>query len=199
MATGAWDIHMKITLIWIIAIVAVTTFVIAEHSDSTDATTNSDDHADGTSWNYDPSTKILTISGNGPMEDYSSTTAPWADIKSDIETIMIMDSVTSVGAGAFKDCSSLKTVNLPNSVTTIGENAFYNCGSLSKVEFGDSLTSVGDYAFANCTSLVLINLPNTIRSIGFCAFYVCPSLTTVHLSESLESLGEAAFYECSAL
>ena len=38
--------------------------------------------------------------------------------------------VTSIGEGAFCDCSSLKSVSIPNSVTSIGEGAFNLCNSL---------------------------------------------------------------------
>ena len=33
--------------------------------------------------------------------------------------------VTSIGWGAFENCTSLTSIKIPNSVTSIGENAFY--------------------------------------------------------------------------
>ena len=42
-------------------------------------------------------------------------------------------SVTSIGSGAFRDCSSLTSVDIPNSVTMIGESAFYNCDGLTSI------------------------------------------------------------------
>ena len=39
----------------------------------------------------------------------------------------IPDSVTSIGNGAFYDCSSLRSVVIPDSVTSIGERAFEDC------------------------------------------------------------------------
>ena len=43
------------------------------------------------------------------------------------------DDVTTIGAWAFRHCTSLTSVNIPNSVTTIGELAFYECTSLKYV------------------------------------------------------------------
>ena len=50
-----------------------------------------------------------------------------------LKTITIPNSVTSIGDGAFKWCSSLKSVTIPNSVTSIGEDAFDGCYNLKKV------------------------------------------------------------------
>lgn len=43
-----------------------------------------------------------------------------------IETISIGDSITYIGEGAFKNCTSLRQINVGNNVTFIGENAFLN-------------------------------------------------------------------------
>ncbi|MBO8426338.1 MAG: leucine-rich repeat domain-containing protein [Firmicutes bacterium] len=48
-----------------------------------------------------------------------------------IASIIIPDSVTTIGERAFSGCSSLTSVNIPDSVTTIGERAFYECSNLT--------------------------------------------------------------------
>ena len=42
-------------------------------------------------------------------------------------------SVTTIGNGAFRECSSLRTITLPASVSTIENYAFESCSSLEKV------------------------------------------------------------------
>lgn len=42
-------------------------------------------------------------------------------------TVVIPDSVTTIGAGAFEGCTSLMKVVIPDSVTTIDKGAFYGC------------------------------------------------------------------------
>lgn len=48
---------------------------------------------------------------------------------------IIPDSVTSIGEGAFSDCSSLTSITIPNSVTSIGTYAFQSCFNLTSMEF----------------------------------------------------------------
>lgn len=44
-----------------------------------------------------------------------------------LRSIVIPDSVTSIGYWAFRDCSSLTDIAIPNSVTTIWTGAFFGC------------------------------------------------------------------------
>ena len=47
----------------------------------------------------------------------------------------IPDSVTSIGAWAFRGCTSLKSATIGNGVTSIGMGAFQSCSKLTSVEF----------------------------------------------------------------
>ena len=63
--------------------------------------------------------------------------------------------VTSIGNGAFTQCTSLTNVVIPDSVTNIDRWAFSYCTNLESIVIPDSVTSIGDYAFFNCTSLTI--------------------------------------------
>ena len=59
-------------------------------------------------WVFDEATATLTISGEGAMEDYaSSSSVPWYSFRSEINNVVIEDGVTSIGEPAFYNCSSL--------------------------------------------------------------------------------------------
>ena len=57
--------------------------------------------------------------------------------ESDIESVSISNSVTTIKQLAFGNCNSLTSVIMPGSITEIGENAFYGCISLKKVHISD--------------------------------------------------------------
>ena len=74
--------------------------------------------------------------------------------------------------------SQLDTINIPNSVTSIGEGAFSHCTGLTSVIIGNSVTNIGRNAFNSCTGLTSIEIPNSVTSIGRNAFS-CGSLISV--------------------
>ena len=64
--------------------------------------------------------------------------------------------MTTIGAGAFLNCTSLASVDIPNSVTTIGWQAFYRCTSLASVNIGESVTTIGAGAFYDCDAITSV-------------------------------------------
>ncbi|MBO4572489.1 MAG: leucine-rich repeat protein [Clostridia bacterium] len=99
-----------------------------------------------------------------------------------LTTITIPDSVTSIGDYAFMWCNSLTSVIIPDSVTSIGERAFYGCSSLTSVTIGDGVTSIGERAFYGCSSLTSVTIPDSVTSIGGSAFNNCSSLTNIRFN-----------------
>ena len=144
-------------------------------------------------WNYNETTKTLTISGTGNMSNYYSSStagyrAPWVNskIKDEIETVVISNGAASIGEYAFFECASLKNVTIPSTVKTINTGAFYRCTGLtspqpeeSDDEIADSIIipygviSIGDEVFAHCTGLKKVTIPGSVKSIGEKAFSDC--------------------------
>ena len=140
----------------------------------------------------------LTISGTGPMTNYSYYDTPWYDYN--IKNVIIGDSVTTIGECAFWSCGdSLTSVTIGDSVTTIGDFAFDNCGSLTSVTIPDSVTTIGDYAFDDCDSLTAVTIGDSVTTIGECTFRNCSSLTSITIPDSVTTIYMGAFYWCDSL
>ena len=113
--------------------------------------------------------------------------------------VTIPNDVTSIGEGAFQNCTGLTSITIPGSVTSIGEGAFRNCIGLTSISIPKSVTSIGNFAFYNCTDLTSINIPGSVTSIGDYAFDSCSSLTSITIPKSVTSIGNFAFYGCGKL
>ena len=124
----------------------------------------------GTSVDWTLADGVLTITGNGAMDDYPSSSAPWNEYKDDIRSVVIEEGVTSIGDYAFVGSTSLTNIEIPNSVISIGDFAFNNCDGLVSIEIPNSVISIGNYAFHACDALENIKIPNSIKSIGYGAF-----------------------------
>ena len=111
----------------------------------------------------------------------------------------IPNSVTSIGDGAFRDCTGLTSITIPNSVTSIGDGAFEYCTGLTSITIPNSVTSIGSYAFDGCTGLTSITIPNSVTSIGSYAFNSCTGLTSITIPNSVTSIGNGAFEYCTGL
>ena len=61
--------------------------------------------------------------------------------------------------GSFENCSNLISIIIPSSVTSIGDEAFNGCSSLTSIVIPNSVISIGKKVFAGCTSLETLTLP----------------------------------------
>ena len=84
--------------------------------------------------------------------------------------------------GTFDGCSNLKSIKLPSSLTTIDTWAFYGCSNLTNVELPTSVTTIGSTVFYNCRSLSNITIPRYVSSIGSGCFQGCSSLTQINVN-----------------
>lgn len=146
---------------------------------------------DNVTWSID-SNRVLTISGNGPMDDYSFWAfTPW--FGQTISQVVIENGVTSIGDNAFYQQTYLTKVKMAKSVTSIGEGAFSACQSLTSVEMSANVTIIGNDAFSNCSSLESISMPSKLVTIGDFAFYYTSIGGDIRLPNSVRTIGEYAF------
>ena len=78
---------------------------------------------------------------------------------------------TTIGEYAFNFCSDITSIVIPNSVTSIDEGAFKKCG-LTSITIPSGITSIDNRAFYQCASLTnIISLATTAPTVEDYTFY----------------------------
>ena len=94
----------------------------------------------------------------------------------DVKSVEIPVSVTSILSSAFNDCNNLETITIPNSVKRIGRAAFEDCSNLNSIILSDDLEEIESSLFIRCHSLRMLHLGKKIHKIASNAFNYCESL-----------------------
>ena len=86
----------------------------------------------------------------------------------------------------FKDNTNITSVTIPSTYTSISASAFRNCSNLETITFSDSanaqLTTINNDAFRGLSNnFTSIDLPHTVTTIGNNVFYDSTNLKTINL------------------
>ena len=142
----------------------------------------------GLNWNYNSSTKTLTLSGSGKMPTYEAG-IPWDIYVYEITKVVIGNGITNIGYGDFYNMESLKSVTLPESVKTIDDLTFTDCKSLTTVNMPKNLKSIGYGAFYG-TALTKVTLPSTVTKVDVDAF---PAKNAVTYPKKLVKMEDGSY------
>ena len=125
---------------------------------------------------------------------------------SSLSSIILPETVTSIGGYAFEGCSSLDFIEIPSSVTSIGYNAFRFCPRLWEIVVNPD-NAVFD-SRDNCNAIIETStntlvfgcvgtvIPNTVTAIGESAFNGCNQLSSIEIPSSVEYIGVYSFVYC---
>ncbi|MCR5653748.1 MAG: leucine-rich repeat domain-containing protein, partial [Ruminococcus sp.] len=189
-------------------------------------------------YTYDATGGEATITGYGGHEDKIIIPSELEGFKvtaigddafngSYVSSVVIPNTVTSIGDSAFKGCADLTSVTIPSSVTAIGEEAFTNCADDFTI-YGNDPSTAKDYAntnhykFVNCfdfsyepyydgvtiTSYIgiekVVYIPSefngkSVIDVDNHAFSGNTTITDVIIPSGVTAIGVRAFYECSNL
>ena len=117
---------------------------------------------------------------------------------SDVTSILMPNTVKSLGTHAFEDCKKLKEVTLSSSLTLIPMAAFRGCDALQELQVPASVTKIADLAF-EASGLKELELPMGVETVGAGAFYNCQQLEKLAFPNSLKKLGVCCFLYCNKL
>ena len=163
---------------------------------------------------------ITSVTWNAKNCSYSCSSSnphsPFYNSKTNIIDFIIGEDVVAIPAYMCYEMSNLKSINIPDSVTSIGSSAFYGCSGLEKaivpniniknwcsIKFSNSTANPLYYAHHlyrdENTEIMKLFIPDGVSSIGNYAFEYCSGLTSVTIPNSVTSIGYDAFSGCSGL
>ena len=105
---------------------------------------------------------------------------------SNIETLILPDTIESINDRCFQYCLNLKEVNMPSGI--IGGLSFYGCENLNKIILGNNVTKIQASAFYNCKNLsyLMIRCKN-IELEHYGNFQDCFNLKEIKVSKDNNS------------
>ena len=114
------------------------------------------------------------------------------------ENVVIRETVTTIGAGAFAG-SLVESITIPATVTTIEREAFRECELLYSISIPETVTSIGYYAFQQCRNLQTVEILANVSVIPQSMFAWSQNLTSVTIPATVTSIEGGAFNGCEAL
>lgn len=172
------------------------------------AEVTNDPHAQGGTYSGDVVIPSTVKSGNVTYSVTSiGTFAFGTDVNSNkwLTSIMIPNSVTTIGDYAFVGCAKLTSINIPASVTQINLSSFLYCTGLKTITV-DKANTVYD-SRDNCNAIIhtstnelilgCVNtkIPSTVTRIGIDAFNTV-DMSNINIPNSVTSIGSRAFEGC---
>ena len=122
--------------------------------------------------------------GEVTITDCDTSATGTVEIPQEIEGLP----VTVIGKSAFYNCSNIESILLPSSITSLDEKAFYSCRKLKNINITDAITYMGNSVFELCSSLESITFPKNIKIIPKKCFFGCYQLKEIILPVVYEFL-----------
>ena len=91
----------------------------------------------------------------------------------------------------------MQRIQIPDKVESIGANAFRNCTSLQELILGKGVEKIGGYAFSHCTKLSRIEIEGNVEEVDNSVFYDT-AVTELEIGEGVSELKQT-FYVLSTL
>lgn len=152
--------------------------------------------------NKSNATAVALDLSTGVADGYeiASIAASAFDGNKNVTSLVLPDTLVSVGQSAFINCSNIGgTLVIPDSLTTVGNHPFYGLG-IRELRLGSGLSRVGNWMFYNCGKLTNVVWNAAVTGVNENGFYGCKTLASFEgpgtdsgFPTNIVSLGGRAF------
>ena len=113
-------------------------------------------------------------------------------------SIVIPNSVTSIGSAAFAYNQNLTSIEIPNSVTEMNGATFYRCDALTTINIPNSVNIMKN-EFQHCWGLQNVHLPENsqYKNIYAYTFLGCKALKSLTIPANITQINSMAFGDSS--
>ena len=108
-------------------------------------------------------------------------------------SLVIDNTVTSIGVNAFRNNTALISVTIPDSVLVIEDGAFWGANGITSLTIGNGVITIGARAFNGANKITSLIIPNSVTTIGTSAFSGSSLLTSLTLGNHLTTIETDAF------
>lgn len=119
------------------------------------------------------------IEFNNGSENPRNTDSSSRSLFRNVNKVIFGKNFTEIPDYFFWYCSELETITLPNTITSIGSDAFENCSKLMGIRLPNHLNEIKTNTFSCCYDLKEITIPTSVSEISSTAFWGCNSLASV--------------------
>lgn len=152
--------------------------------------------------------KYFKVTEIGPKAFYDSA----------FGSIVLPNTIRSIGTEAFRSTNRLEHINIPDNLYVIDSMAFYGSG-ITEIELHENMEikerafsssylkklilpaniKLESGVFSRISTLEEVCLSDSIKQVSKSLFSGCKSLKQIKLGESVEEIGDHAFSECSSI
>ena len=110
-----------------------------------------------------------------------------------LEKIILPDSITFIGDWVFQDCTKLNSVNIPNGLTYLSHGMFFGCTNLTNINLSDNITALNSQCLQGI-GLNEITIPSSVTVMSEYCLCDCKNLKKITILGNNTSISDVAFW-----